>query len=519
MPPPPSPSPPPPTPRSPPPAPPPLPGDVDPTPASPPVTGRAVDGYLARCPVFVDVDGDGLPGRDEPRATTDRLGGFAVPRTDSWRRGGLPAYVVVAAAGDPDCVDSFTLAAPGMSRLTSAEPVDPTEHDDGGVVMVTPLTTVAAAIAKRRGTTTGDAKAMVNDALGLDASIDVSRVDPVGAVADGDGHELVVATSLVANLVSALSALLTPACGGDAGQAETFVLNAVADLIHDAGTTGGDFRGRRRLLDGHVDLESTRTVSALANDSIEGAVAGGVVGDAINAISAEAVAAVAEVSVGSARVLRAAAADGAGLRDDPMAVVRSASAVAAVMQGPGVRGAIAEVAASGGGSNLANCPGFAALTELSSPGKMAAAVTVAELSLPAIEVARAPPMPPPPLMPPPPPLMPPPPPDERDSSVEVSSRTSAMYESSDVVPESKKAPSFGVVVGVVVGAVASVSCALAACRGRRTGREQRGAYRVDAKGRRVIGGGASASFIAFDVDRATQLAASGSPREGFARRG
>ena len=115
--------------------------------------------------------------------------------------------------------------------------------------------------------------------------------------------------------------------------------------------------------------------------------------------------------------------------------------------------------------------------------------------------------------------MPPPPPDERDSSVEASSRTSAMYESSDVVPESKKAPSFGVVVGVVVGAVASVSCALAACRGRRTGREQRGAYRVDAKGRRVIGGGASASFIAFDVDRATQLAASGSPREGFARRG
>ena len=60
------------------------------------------------------------------------------------------------------------------------------------------------------------------------------------------------------------------------------------------------------------------------------------------------------------------------------------------MQGPGVRGAIAEVAASGGGSNLANCPGFAALTELSSPGKMAAAVTVAELSLPAIEAgARA----------------------------------------------------------------------------------------------------------------------------------
>ena len=282
-------------------------------------------------------------------------------------------------------------AAPGMSRLTSAEPVDPTEHDDGGVVVVTPLTTVAAALARRRPRRPAQ-QGCCRGALGLDASIDVSRVDPVGAVADGDGPELVVATSLVANLVSALSALLTPACGGDAGQAETFVLNAVADLIHDAGTTGGDFRGRRRLLDGHVDLESTRTVSALANGSIEGAVAGGVVGD-VNAISAEAIASVAEVSVESARVLRAAAAEVAGLPDDPMAVVRSASAVAAVMQGPGVRGAIAEVAASGGGSNLANCPGFAALTELSSPGKMAAAVTVAELSLPAIGCACAAPPP------------------------------------------------------------------------------------------------------------------------------
>jgi len=128
----------------------------------------------------------------------------------------------------------------------------------------------------------------------------------------------------------------------------------------------------------------------------------------------------------------------------------------------------------------------------------------AELSLPAIEVARAPP----------------PPPPASSSSVEYDVLSSKSVNAdptqvdADGVPDAKKPPSFGVVVGVVAAAVASVSCALAACRGRK----QRGAYRVDAKGRRVIGGGRVA---AFDVDRAAASASSSasSPYEGFARRG
>ena len=136
----------------------------------------------------------------------------------------------------------------------------------------------------------------------------------------------------------------------------------------------------------------------------------------------------------------------------------------------------------------------------------------AELSLPAIEVARAPPGS----------AEPPPPPPASSSSAEYDARASQSVNAmtrrrSDLrrrPPDAKKPPSFGVVVGVVVAAVASVSCALAACRGRK----QRGAYRVDAKGRRVIGGGRVA---AFDVDRAaaSASASASSPYEGFARRG
>ena len=139
--------------------------------------------------------------------------------------------------------------------------------------MVTPLTTVAAALARNAGVDPGDAKAIVVTALGLDSSIDIARVDPLALASTGGGAELVVATSSVANLVSTLSALLTHACGGDAAKAERFVVNAVADKMYSSEVTDGK---RRRLREtSHVDLGSAATVSALAVDSIDGAVAGG----------------------------------------------------------------------------------------------------------------------------------------------------------------------------------------------------------------------------------------------------
>ena len=428
------------------------------------MAGRAVDGYLAGCDVFVDLDGDGTAGWNEPTAVTDRLGGFVLPQTNAWtnRRG-----QIAVSTSTPGCVDTFTNAAPGMLHLSSAEPVGPDATFAN--VMVTPLTTVAAALARNAGVDPGDAKAIVVTALGLDPSIDIARVDPLALASTGGGAELVVATSSVANLVSTLSALLTHACGGDAAKAERFVVNAVADKMYSSGVNDGK---RRRLLDSHVDLGSAATVSALAVDSIDGAVAGGAMSPSTT-VSADAIAAVAEVSSGSARVLKQIAIDSGDT--DPMAVVRSAASVTAVMQGPGVKGAISEVASVG--SDPQNCAGFATLTELKEPARMISAVNVAERSLPAIEVAQAPPPPPPPT-----------PPNAPGVSTVAAASEAALHvdlgDEDEAVSAAKSAPSFGVVVGVVVGAVVFVSCASAMCRGRRGGSQ---GYEVDAKGRRVIG--------------------------------
>ena len=428
------------------------------------MAGRAVDGYLAGCDVFVDLDGDGTAGWNEPTAVTDRLGGFVLPQTNAWtnRRG-----QIAVSTSTPGCVDTFTNAAPGMLHLSSAEPVGPDATFAN--VMVTPLTTVAAALARNAGVDPGDAKAIVVTALGLDPSIDIARVDPLALASTGGGAELVVATSSVANLVSTLSALLTHACGGDAAKAERFVVNAVADKMYSSGVNDGK---RRRLLDSHVDLGSAATVSALAVDSIDGAVAGGAIAPSTT-VSADAIAAVAEVSSGSARVLKQIAIDSGDT--DPMAVVRSAASVTAVMQGPGVKGAISEVASVG--SDPQNCAGFATLTELKEPARMISAVNVAERSLPAIEVAQAPPPPPPPT-----------PPNAPGVSTVAAASEAALHvdlgDEDEAVSAAKSAPSFGVVVGVVVGAVVFVSCASAMCRGRRGGSQ---GYEVDAKGRRVIG--------------------------------
>ena len=146
------------------------------------MAGRAVDGYLAGCDVFVDLDGDGTAGWNEPTAVTDRLGGFVLPQTNAWtnRRG-----QIAVSTSTPGCVDTFTNAAPGMLHLSSAEPVGPDATFAN--VMVTPLTTVAAALARNAGVDPGDAKAIVVTALGLDSSIDIARVDPLALASTGGG--------------------------------------------------------------------------------------------------------------------------------------------------------------------------------------------------------------------------------------------------------------------------------------------------------------------------------------------
>ena len=138
-------------------------------------------------------------------------------------------------AGSEACADSFTGIAPGVMSFASAGVKPGTGH------VVTALTTVAKAIDPV------DSQSRVKEVFGIPASVDFTSTDPFAALAaGGDGaKELLVATTLVTNLVSTLTSLLEKGCGGDAVAAEGFVVGAVASKVREVTR---QVSGSRRLL-------------------------------------------------------------------------------------------------------------------------------------------------------------------------------------------------------------------------------------------------------------------------------
>ena len=161
---------------------------------------------------------------------------------------------------------------------------------------------------------------MVARAFGIPNGTDISNVDPISAIALGGRNvgatALMVATSLLANLASNLATLLEYACGS-AAAAEQYVLEAIAKRIVKASGT----RRRGLLADSlsessaaalaaasgsdppTIDLGSAAAVSELADDSVSVAVEGGGIKNATE-VSVSAIAAVAGVASGAARLLQ-----------------------------------------------------------------------------------------------------------------------------------------------------------------------------------------------------------------------
>ena len=358
------------------PPPPPKPAPPPPQPRSPPgaaIIGRGIStGYLSGCLVYLDSNGNGKLDAGEARYTTDRYGEFILPTENT---ADVLVSTSTSVAGSESCVDAFTGIAPGLLTL-AANGVSP-----GTGRVVNALTTVADRMNR------ADSEARIKAALDIPVAIDITTTDPIAALFAGKqgGKELLVATTLVTNLISTLTSLLTKGCGGDAAAAERFVIGAVGSKIREV--TGQVSGSRRRLL-ATFDLASEDTVTTLADNSVFDAKASGTMAGA-DAPSSDAIAAVAKVSSGAATVLKT----DIETASTPEAMITSAAAVSAVMQGSEVKDAVEN---AGGGSATPSASN--ALTTLSSfadASTLTARVTAAKENV-VVDVPKAPPPAPPP---------------------------------------------------------------------------------------------------------------------------
>ena len=367
------------------------------------MTGRAsLIGYLSNCGVFLDANGDGVAGSDEVAATTDSFGGYSF-ETATLDSGVAKVVVSTDATTYPDCVDTFTVKAPGMLKLET-----PASSTDS--VAATALTTLAAALvrgvdgAASAAKTSGQANLWIARAFGLDdsTSFSLDTTDYLALAASdtsGDATEVFVAASTSANVIATLTALLTPACGG-AAAAERFVVDAIGRRVIAARTSSS----RRRLAaTSAMDLESSSVVSAIANDSVTTAVAAGTIAYAED-VNPNAISAVASASSSAASHLRTAAANATS---DPLAFVKTAAAVSAVIQSPEMRTAIQAASVEGvaGLESTVSASSSTLLADMGDAEKLSAAVTEAETSV-VLEIPKSPP-PPSPSPPPSPPAPPP----------------------------------------------------------------------------------------------------------------
>ena len=392
-------------------------------PPTPPSSSRAriagrvsLVGYLAECGVFLDIDGDGIEDPDEPTATTDAFGGFSMRAPPP----GVLAAPIVSRdpARFPTCADSFTGLAPGLRRAYAPrlEPAGEDSLPSADAVVVTPLTTVAAALERRGFSSDADAAARaVAAAFGLPPSVDVRRVDPATASASRseEGVELMLATVAVANVASSLAALMTRACSGSRADAESYVVAALARKVFAAASGEGvvDRRRSRRRHRRHrrrallaelppLDLGDPLVALDVAESAVEDAWNSGAFASRAD-VPRAAVAGVSNLVARGVAHLRESG-SAATEEADPLAVHRAAAAVAAVMQGSTVEDAIAAASApddgAGGGNAAASAASLALLVELAEPHAFTAQVRLAEQTV-TVQIPGAPPPPPTPSPP------------------------------------------------------------------------------------------------------------------------
>ena len=357
-------------------------------------------GYLSGCGVFLDLNGDGVRGDDEPRTTTDAFGGYAL----SWNDLDTAVARIVVSTDHsvyPSCVNAYTDVTPGMLKLSAlvssltATPV------------ATPLTAIAVALvngvdgADSRASGSIGANLWITRAFGLPIALratldttDYLTQALLGGDFTTEAAQVLVAEATAGNVIAALTNLLAPACGG-VGACEQYAIDAVARRVKVVQASVSRKRRRNLLSSTPLGLESSDAIVAIANDAIDNAVTGGVIMHP-NDVNPDAITQVAKASVTAAAHLLSAHASAS---DDPTAFLQTSAALVSVMQDEGLLSAI-RAAAVEGVDGLATYPAQSTqvLHDMSDADKLEWVVTQAAAKV-TVEVPKSPPPSPPPSPP------------------------------------------------------------------------------------------------------------------------
>lgn len=206
--------------------------------------GVVVDGYVAGATVFIDVDGDGIQGANEPSVVTDAQGNFDFGENAAFGR----------------------LIMSGGTDISTGKVFEGSMTAPAGSTVVNPITTLIDNIASNQNsgaTTTEQAIAQVKNAFSIDSSVDLLHFDPIleanRAGATDEEKDLALGIQKVnvqVNTVINLIAALIEGAGvtNDESMAIQNVYQSLGELLESSGSNG-------------LDLTDPTVISELINNT------------------------------------------------------------------------------------------------------------------------------------------------------------------------------------------------------------------------------------------------------------
>ncbi len=203
------------------------------------VTGSAVDGYLSGATVFADTNGNGALNSGEWSSTTDANGNYVLPQNGA----------------------SGTIIAYGGVDIMTGKPFLGVLSAPAGSTVVSPLTTMLQTLlANNQASTIDQATALLQNALGLPATVNILTYDPLTVLANSSAtivaKEMALAVQVkilqLANVMTqASSAIDTASNTLDLQQASLAVNKALAEAIKQTASNS------------QIDLTSTSLLTGI----------------------------------------------------------------------------------------------------------------------------------------------------------------------------------------------------------------------------------------------------------------
>lgn len=184
-------------------------------------TVSAIEGYIANATIFVDDDGDGVLSGGDFVTHSDSLGNFQITGSHAG---------AIYLLGGPGVVDTATgLQFNGILRAAP------------GSTVLSPLTTLIAAIADQNGGDFTAAKSLVAAAFDVPAGVDLNTFDPLAAAVSENPADQAAGTQLFAagvqlyNAIVQGASLIAAAGNVDTQVAASAMLGAIVEQV-SAGT-------------------------------------------------------------------------------------------------------------------------------------------------------------------------------------------------------------------------------------------------------------------------------------------